>query len=158
VYDAFKVRNASAKSVHASRCTLFANLVFFLRCTRFIIVHSIGDSQDIRFMGGISAYIPFTSSCLVVSNFSLCGIPFWPVFILRILFWRCFLWDMSIYLVFSIIFVYWFGGLLFFSFILFCYIWWFYFFPSYSVVETNYNIMFGIIGLFITSRNMKIVR
>ena len=28
----------------------------------------IGDSQDIRFIGGLTLYIPFTSSSLMVSN------------------------------------------------------------------------------------------
>jgi NADH-ubiquinone oxidoreductase chain 5 len=36
----------------------------------------MGDSPDIRFMGGLSVYIPFTSSSLMVYNFTLCGIPF----------------------------------------------------------------------------------
>ena len=40
------------------------------------VIHSIGDSQDIRFMGGLSFCMPFTSSCLMVSNFALCGMPF----------------------------------------------------------------------------------
>jgi NADH-ubiquinone oxidoreductase chain 5 len=40
------------------------------------VIHSIGDSQDIRFMNSLSVYIPFTSSSLIVSNFALCGIPF----------------------------------------------------------------------------------
>ena len=31
----------------------------------------MGDSQDIRFMGGLSIYIPFTSSSLMVYNLSL---------------------------------------------------------------------------------------
>jgi len=39
-------------------------------------VHFMGDSQDIRFMGGLSVYMPFTSSSLIVSNFALCGMPF----------------------------------------------------------------------------------
>ena len=39
-------------------------------------LYSIGDSQDIRFMGGLSIYMPFTSSILMVSNFALCGMPF----------------------------------------------------------------------------------
>jgi NADH:ubiquinone oxidoreductase subunit 5 (subunit L)/multisubunit Na+/H+ antiporter MnhA subunit len=39
------------------------------------VIHSIGDYQDIRFMGGMSVYMPFTS-CLMVSNFALCSIPF----------------------------------------------------------------------------------
>jgi NADH-ubiquinone oxidoreductase chain 5 len=38
-------------------------------------IHSMGNSQDIRFMGGLSIYIPFTSS-FMVSNFVLCGMPF----------------------------------------------------------------------------------
>ena len=46
------------------------------------VIHSIGDSQDIRFICGLSVYIPFTSSSLMVSNFALCGIPFfgWILF------------------------------------------------------------------------------
>jgi NADH-ubiquinone oxidoreductase chain 5 len=40
------------------------------------VIHSIGDSQDIRFIGGLSVYIPFTSPSLMVSNFALCGILF----------------------------------------------------------------------------------
>jgi len=40
------------------------------------VIHSIGDSKNIRFMGGLSIYMPFTSSSLIVSNFALCGIPF----------------------------------------------------------------------------------
>ena len=31
---------------------------------------------DIRFMGGLSIYMPFTSSNLMVSNFAICGMPF----------------------------------------------------------------------------------
>jgi len=40
------------------------------------VIYSIGDYQDIRFMGGLSIFIPFTSSSLIVSNFPVCGIPF----------------------------------------------------------------------------------
>ena len=55
------------------------------------VIHSMGDSQDIRFIGGLSVCVPFTSSCLMVSNFAVCGMQFCPVFILGILFWRCLL-------------------------------------------------------------------
>nr|AII02349.1 NADH dehydrogenase subunit 5 [Ethmia eupostica] len=41
-----------------------------------VIIHMMNDTQDIRFMGGISFYIPLTSLCLNISNLSLCGIPF----------------------------------------------------------------------------------
>nr|AKF78737.1 NADH dehydrogenase subunit 5 [Teinopalpus aureus] len=41
-----------------------------------VIIHMMNDIQDIRYMGGISLYIPLTSLCLNISNLSLCGIPF----------------------------------------------------------------------------------
>nr|YP_010461128.1 NADH dehydrogenase subunit 5 [Pseudalbara parvula]UUF68399.1 NADH dehydrogenase subunit 5 [Pseudalbara parvula] len=41
-----------------------------------VIIHMMNDVQDIRFMGGISMFIPFTSLCMNISNMALCGIPF----------------------------------------------------------------------------------
>nr|YP_010599795.1 NADH dehydrogenase subunit 5 [Nola angustipennis]WAL04255.1 NADH dehydrogenase subunit 5 [Nola angustipennis] len=41
-----------------------------------VIIHMMNNMQDIRFMGGISFYIPFTSLCMNISNMALCGIPF----------------------------------------------------------------------------------
>nr|QXP43469.1 NADH dehydrogenase subunit 5 [Camptoloma vanata] len=41
-----------------------------------VVIHMMNDMQDIRFMGGISMYIPLTSLCLNISNLALCGIPF----------------------------------------------------------------------------------
>nr|YP_010491902.1 NADH dehydrogenase subunit 5 [Hypospila bolinoides]UWM92688.1 NADH dehydrogenase subunit 5 [Hypospila bolinoides] len=41
-----------------------------------VIIHMMSDMQDIRFMGGISLYIPLTSLCMNISNMALCGIPF----------------------------------------------------------------------------------
>nr|QJW33801.1 NADH dehydrogenase subunit 5 [Lymantria sugii] len=41
-----------------------------------VIIHMMGDMQDIRFMGGMNLYIPLTSLCLNISNMALCGIPF----------------------------------------------------------------------------------
>lgn len=41
-----------------------------------VIIHIINDIQDIRYIGGLSLYIPLTSLCLNISNLSLCGIPF----------------------------------------------------------------------------------
>nr|YP_010134453.1 NADH dehydrogenase subunit 5 [Dausara latiterminalis]QWM93943.1 NADH dehydrogenase subunit 5 [Dausara latiterminalis] len=41
-----------------------------------VIIHLMNDIQDIRFMGGISNYIPLTSLCMNVSNMALCGVPF----------------------------------------------------------------------------------
>nr|YP_010287605.1 NADH dehydrogenase subunit 5 [Orthaga euadrusalis]UKT61936.1 NADH dehydrogenase subunit 5 [Orthaga euadrusalis] len=41
-----------------------------------VIIHMMSDLQDIRFMGGISNFIPLTSLCMNISNLALCGIPF----------------------------------------------------------------------------------
>nr|YP_010729888.1 NADH dehydrogenase subunit 5 [Parnassius hannyngtoni]WEF74759.1 NADH dehydrogenase subunit 5 [Parnassius hannyngtoni] len=41
-----------------------------------VIIHMMNNNQDIRFMGGISLYIPMTSLCMNISNLALCGIPF----------------------------------------------------------------------------------
>nr|YP_009935690.1 NADH dehydrogenase subunit 5 [Macrosoma conifera]QNS38633.1 NADH dehydrogenase subunit 5 [Macrosoma conifera] len=41
-----------------------------------VIIHMMNDNQDIRYMGGMSMYLPMTSLCLNISNLALCGIPF----------------------------------------------------------------------------------
>nr|YP_002970716.1 NADH dehydrogenase subunit 5 [Enithares tibialis]ACJ69541.1 NADH dehydrogenase subunit 5 [Enithares tibialis] len=41
-----------------------------------LIIHCMMDTQDIRYMGGIIKYLPFTCSCFCISNLSLCGMPF----------------------------------------------------------------------------------
>uniref|UniRef100_UPI003001E0C9 NADH dehydrogenase subunit 5 n=1 Tax=Parotis amboinalis TaxID=3112168 RepID=UPI003001E0C9 len=41
-----------------------------------VIIHMMMDIQDIRFMGGISNFIPLTALCMNISNMALCGIPF----------------------------------------------------------------------------------
>lgn len=58
---------------HLLTHALFKALLFI--CAG-VIIHSVKDSQDIRFMGSLSFQMPFISSCLMVSNFALCGIPF----------------------------------------------------------------------------------
>jgi NADH:ubiquinone oxidoreductase subunit 5 (subunit L)/multisubunit Na+/H+ antiporter MnhA subunit len=55
-----------------------------------VVIHSIGDSQDIRFMGDLSVYMPFTSSSLMVSNFSLCVVPFLAGFYFKGVFYEIF--------------------------------------------------------------------
>nr|YP_010253738.1 NADH dehydrogenase subunit 5 [Cochylidia moguntiana]QTZ18149.1 NADH dehydrogenase subunit 5 [Cochylidia moguntiana] len=41
-----------------------------------VVIHMMNNIQDIRYMGGVSYYLPYTSLCLNVSNMALCGIPF----------------------------------------------------------------------------------
>nr|YP_010895230.1 NADH dehydrogenase subunit 5 [Orthoprosopa grisea]WJW73769.1 NADH dehydrogenase subunit 5 [Orthoprosopa grisea] len=55
--------------VHA----LFKALLFM--CAGAII-HNMSNSQDLRLMGGLSIYMPLTSSCFNVANLALCGMPF----------------------------------------------------------------------------------
>nr|AIY61653.1 NADH dehydrogenase subunit 5 [Embiratermes neotenicus] len=116
------------------------------------VIHSMGDSQDIRFMGGLSIYMPFTSSNLMVSNFALCGMPFLAGF-----YSSDFILEM-----FSMSYVNMFGFFLLFvstgltvcySFRLFYFVLCgdFNFVPSYSMVETSYNMVFGMVGLLIMS-------
>nr|YP_009351775.1 NADH dehydrogenase subunit 5 [Bulbitermes singaporiensis]AQP30631.1 NADH dehydrogenase subunit 5 [Bulbitermes singaporiensis] len=116
------------------------------------VIHSMGDSQDIRFMGGLSVYMPFTSSSLMVSNFALCGMPFLAGF-----YSSDFILEM-----FSMSYVNMFGFFLLFvstgltvcySFRLFYFVLCgdFNFVSSYSMVETNYNMMVGMIGLLVMS-------
>lgn len=58
---------------HLLTHALFKALLFI--CAGAII-HNIKGSQDIRDIGILSFYMPFTSSCLNVANLALCGFPF----------------------------------------------------------------------------------
>nr|QOL00771.1 NADH dehydrogenase subunit 5 [Xya japonica] len=40
------------------------------------LIHNLKDYQDIRLMGSLVSYMPFTCICFNVSNISLCGFPF----------------------------------------------------------------------------------
>nr|ALO71078.1 NADH deshydrogenase subunit 5 [Pselaphinae sp. 8 EF-2015] len=63
------------------------NLAFFhllthalFKATLFMcagsMIHSYTNCQDIRFMGGLTYSMPLTSCIFIVSNLSLCGLPF----------------------------------------------------------------------------------
>nr|ABN10490.1 NADH dehydrogenase subunit 5 [Reticulitermes virginicus] len=116
------------------------------------VIHSMGDSQDIRFMGGLSVYMPFTSSCLMVSSFALCGMPFLAGFyssdfILEMI-------SMSYVNVFGFLLLFVSTGLtVCYSFRLFYFVLCgdFNFVSLYSMVDTNYNMVVGMIGLLILS-------
>lgn len=58
---------------HLLTHALFKALLFM--CAGAII-HNIKNSQDIRDIGGLIMYMPFTTSCLNVANLALCGMPF----------------------------------------------------------------------------------
>uniref|UniRef100_A0AAU7YUS4 NADH-ubiquinone oxidoreductase chain 5 n=1 Tax=Rhingia sexmaculata TaxID=3153738 RepID=A0AAU7YUS4_9MUSC len=58
---------------HLLTHALFKALLFM--CAGAII-HNMNNSQDLRLMGGLSMYMPLTSSCFNVANLALCGMPF----------------------------------------------------------------------------------
>jgi len=86
---------------HLLRHALFKALLFL--CAG-ILIHGVGDTQDIRGFGGLTKNFPLVRVCINLANFSLCGIPFlagfyskdlivelacqssWGVFILIIIF------------------------------------------------------------------------
>nr|YP_009351437.1 NADH dehydrogenase subunit 5 [Termes comis]AQP29596.1 NADH dehydrogenase subunit 5 [Termes comis] len=116
------------------------------------VIHSMGDSQDIRFMGGLSVYMPFTSSSLMVSNFALCGMPFLAGFYSSDFILEMF--SMSYLNMFGFFLLFLSTGLtVCYSFRLFYFVMCgdFNFVSSHSMVETSYNMVFGMIGLLIMS-------
>ena len=52
---------------------MFKSIIFI--CSG-VIIHSVNGYQDIRFLGKIFDFIPITRIILIISNFSLCGLPF----------------------------------------------------------------------------------
>jgi NADH-ubiquinone oxidoreductase chain 5 len=58
---------------HLLTHALFKALLFI--CAGAII-HGIKNSQDIRDIGALLKFMPFTTSCFNVANLALCGIPF----------------------------------------------------------------------------------
>nr|YP_009441819.1 NADH dehydrogenase subunit 5 [Simianus niponicus]AOY39455.1 NADH dehydrogenase subunit 5 [Simianus niponicus] len=58
---------------HLLTHALFKALLFM--CAGCMI-HNLGNHQDIRFMGGLINKLPLTSCFFIISNLSLCGLPF----------------------------------------------------------------------------------
>nr|UFR82936.1 NADH dehydrogenase subunit 5 [Dynastes hercules hercules] len=58
---------------HLLMHALFKALLFL--CAGCMI-HNLGNCQDIRYMGGLVGQMPLTCCYFIISNLSLCGIPF----------------------------------------------------------------------------------
>lgn len=58
---------------HLLTHALFKALLFI--CAGCII-HNLGNCQDIRYIGGLINQLPLTCCYFIISNFSLCGLPF----------------------------------------------------------------------------------
>nr|URT60536.1 NADH dehydrogenase subunit 5 [Nepsalus caelestis] len=58
---------------HLLTHALFKALLFMCAGS---VIHSVNNTQDIRFMGGLINMLPLTCTCFNVSNLALCGMPF----------------------------------------------------------------------------------
>jgi NADH-ubiquinone oxidoreductase chain 5 len=58
---------------HLLTHALFKALLFICAGS---VIHNIKNSQDIRDIGGLIYFIPFTTTCINTANLALCGIPF----------------------------------------------------------------------------------
>nr|UAM91028.1 NADH dehydrogenase subunit 5 [Holotrichia niponensis] len=58
---------------HLLTHALFKALLFM--CAGCMI-HNLGNCQDIRYMGGLIMHMPLTCTFFIISNLSLCGLPF----------------------------------------------------------------------------------
>nr|YP_010146921.1 NADH dehydrogenase subunit 5 [Amorphoscelis hainana]QQP01150.1 NADH dehydrogenase subunit 5 [Amorphoscelis hainana] len=58
---------------HLLTHALFKALLFM--CAGMVI-HNVKNFQDIRFIGSLTIFMPVTSTCFMISNFALCGMPF----------------------------------------------------------------------------------
>lgn len=58
---------------HLCTHAIFKSLLFL--CAG-IYIFNINDNQDIRYIGRISLLMPYTTACFIISNITLCGIPF----------------------------------------------------------------------------------
>nr|URX54468.1 NADH dehydrogenase subunit 5 [Glyptotermes sp. 17 AB-2022a] len=134
---------------HLLTHALFKALLFM--CAG-VIIHTVKDSQDIRFMGNLSVQMPFTSVCMCVSSFALCGMPFLAGFYSS---------DLILEMV-SFSYVNLVGFLLFFaatgltvcySFRLFYYVFCgdFNLSTFYSISENNIYMLWGMVGLMIVA-------
>nr|QTX96604.1 NADH dehydrogenase subunit 5 [Macrobrachium rosenbergii]QTX96617.1 NADH dehydrogenase subunit 5 [Macrobrachium rosenbergii]UPO69326.1 NADH dehydrogenase subunit 5 [Macrobrachium rosenbergii]UVU21267.1 NADH dehydrogenase subunit 5 [Macrobrachium rosenbergii] len=58
---------------HLLTHALFKALLFMCAGS---IIHSVGDYQDIRMMGGLVNFMPISVMCINLANLALCGFPF----------------------------------------------------------------------------------
>lgn len=64
---------ASLAFFHLLTHALFKALLFI--CAG-VVIHSIKNFQDIRYMGSLLSQLPLTIGCFNVANLALCGVPF----------------------------------------------------------------------------------
>nr|UJG45430.1 NADH dehydrogenase subunit 5 [Gerris gibbifer] len=70
-----------------------------------LIIHVMNDTQDIRFMGGISNQLPLTITCFCISNLSLCGFPYLSGFYSKDLILEIMTFDGSNFFIYMIMYL-----------------------------------------------------
>lgn len=73
LFSAIGVGNFNGCFFHIVTHAFFKALLFL---TAGCIIHAIADEQDIRKMGGLLKYLPYTSICMFVGILGLVGFPF----------------------------------------------------------------------------------
>nr|AVE15479.1 NADH dehydrogenase subunit 5 [Hestiasula sp. JZ-2017] len=137
----------------------FADLAFFHLLTHALfkallfmcagmVIHNVKNFQDIRFMGSLSIFMPLTSSCFMVSNFALCGMPFLAGFyskdmILEIISLSNLNMFMYLMYFFSV------GLTVCYTFRMFYYVLWgdFNLVPVFKLNEESWMMIYGMLGL-----------
>nr|AVE15504.1 NADH dehydrogenase subunit 5 [Parablepharis kuhlii asiatica] len=139
----------------------FADLAFFHLLTHALfkallflcsgmVIHNMMNFQDIRFMGTLSIFMPLTSTCFMVSNFALCGMPFLAGFYSKDMILEMIsLSNLNVFMYFLYFFSV--GLTVSYSFRLFYYVLWgdFNLTPMFQMSEENWMMMFGMLGLMI---------
>nr|YP_010180056.1 NADH dehydrogenase subunit 5 [Anisopteromalus calandrae]QUX32902.1 NADH dehydrogenase subunit 5 [Anisopteromalus calandrae] len=69
----YGIKNWELSYFHLIIHAMFKSMMFM--CSG-VLIHSMSNIQDIRFMGKLKSFYPMTFSMLVISNLSLCGMPF----------------------------------------------------------------------------------
>lgn len=73
LFAAIGIGNYNGCFFHIATHAFFKALLFL---TAGCVIHAISDEQDIRKMGGLLKYIPFTSICMLIGILGLVGFPF----------------------------------------------------------------------------------
>nr|YP_009968797.1 NADH dehydrogenase subunit 5 [Arria pallida]QNC71420.1 NADH dehydrogenase subunit 5 [Arria pallida] len=139
----------------------FADLAFFHLLTHALfkallfmcagmVIHNVMNFQDIRFMGNLSIFMPLTSTCFMVSNFALCGMPFLAGFYSKDMILEMI--SLSNLNMFMYMMYFFSTGLtVCYSFRLFYYVLWgdFNLIPMFKLNEESWMIIYGMMGLMI---------
>nr|AVE15605.1 NADH dehydrogenase subunit 5 [Theopropus elegans] len=137
----------------------FADLAFFHLLTHALfkallflcagmVIHNVKNFQDIRFMGNLSIFMPLTTTCFMVSNFSLCGMPFLAGFYSKDMILEVIsLSNLNMFMYFLYFFST--GLTVCYSFRLFYYVLWgdFNLVPMYKLSEESWLMIYGMLGL-----------